>query len=92
MLSARTYTTSKTKQHPDGILISNWFLCRIEDKDTGGEVACAKTGYVDQSGNCAASLGVGNDGRVYICVTARSNDPWRCIRDHVALYQQFLPG
>ena len=92
VLGVRTYKTSATEQHPEGIDLSNLFLRRIEDRDTHGEVLCAKTGYVDQSGNCAASLGVGNDGRVYICVTARSNDPWRCIRDHVALYQQFLPG
>ena len=34
ILNARTYTTSATEQHPDGIIISNWFLRRIEDKDT----------------------------------------------------------
>jgi D-alanyl-D-alanine carboxypeptidase (penicillin-binding protein 5/6) len=90
VLSARTYTTSSTTQHPDGITISNWFLRRIEDKDTNGEVLCAKTGFVVQSGNCAASLSVGNDGKVYICVTAHSTSSWRCIYDHVALYQQYI--
>ena len=55
VLNAHTYTTSPTEQHPEGITVSNWFLRRIEDKDTHGEVLCAKTGYVDQSGNCAAS-------------------------------------
>jgi D-alanyl-D-alanine carboxypeptidase (penicillin-binding protein 5/6) len=90
VLSARTYTTSSTEQHPDGIVISNWFLRRIEDKETNGEVLCAKTGFVVQSGNCAASLSVGNDGKVYICVTAHSTSSWRCIYDHVALYQQFI--
>ena len=58
VLSAHTYTTSKTQQHPDGIDLSNWFLRRIEDKDTGGEVVCGKTGFVNQSRNCAASYGV----------------------------------
>lgn len=91
VLAAHTYTTSKTEQHPDGITISNWFLRRIEDKDTHGEVLCAKTGFVVQSGNCSASLGVGKDGKEYICVTAQSTSSWRCIYDHVALYQQFLP-
>ena len=91
VLGARTYTTSATQQHPEGINLSNLFLRRIEDRDTHGEVLCAKTGYVDQSKNCAASLGFGNDGKTYICVTAHSNDSWRCIYDHVALYQQFLP-
>ncbi|MDE7476918.1 MAG: hypothetical protein K2M91_03040, partial [Lachnospiraceae bacterium] len=77
VLSAHTYKTSVTGQHPDGITISNWFLRKIEDKDTHGEVLCAKTGFVVQSGNCAASLSVGNDGKEYICVTAHSVSSWR---------------
>jgi D-alanyl-D-alanine carboxypeptidase (penicillin-binding protein 5/6) len=88
VLSAHTYTTSQTEQHPDGIIISNWFLRRIEDKDTGGEVICAKTGFVVQSGSCAASYGRSNSGKEYLCVTAGSTSSWRCIYDHVALYKQ----
>lgn len=90
VLSARTYTTSFSEQHPEGLTISNWFLRRIEDKDTGGEVICAKTGYVLQSGNCAASYGIENSGKGYICVTAAATSSWRCIYDHVALYKQFM--
>lgn len=90
VLNARKYTTTKTEQHPDGIMISNWFLRRIEDKDTKGEVLCAKTGYVVQSGNCAASYSEGTNGRKLICVTAGSTSSWRCIYDHVAIYQQFM--
>lgn len=89
VMSAHTYTTSATEQHPEGILISNWFLRRIEDKDTGGEVVCGKTGYVVQSGNCAASYGVDNNGKGFICVTADATSGWKCIYDHVALYKQF---
>jgi len=91
VLSAHTYTSSVTEQHPEGITKSNWFLRKIEDKDTRGEVLCAKTGYVIQSENCAASLSVGKDGKEYICVTAHSSGTWQCIYDHVALCQQFLP-
>lgn len=89
VLSARTYTTSPTTEHPEGLLLSNWFLRRIEDKDTGGEVLSAKTGYVVQSGSCAASYGKSHSGKEYICVTADATSSWRCIYDHVALYQQF---
>lgn len=91
VMAARTYTTSLTKEHPEGLLISNWFLRRIEDKDTHGEVLCAKTGYVDESGCCAASLGRDKDGREYLCVTADSDSIWTCRDDHVELYQTFLP-
>lgn len=89
VMTAHTYTTSETIQHPEGITISNWFLRRIEDKDTGGEVLCAKTGYVVQSKNCAASYGVDKGGKEYICVTADAHSGWRCIYDHVELYKQF---
>lgn len=92
VMSAHTYTTSLTKEHPEGLLISNWFLRRIEDKDTHGEVLCGKTGYVDQSGCCAASLGLDGEGRAYLCVTADSTTTWTCIDDHVELYQTYLPA
>lgn len=92
VLSAHTYTTSATTEHPKGITISNWFLRRIEDKDTGGEVICAKTGYVDQSGSCAVSYGVDASGREYVCATTGAHSSWRCIYDHVALYSAYAAG
>jgi D-alanyl-D-alanine carboxypeptidase (penicillin-binding protein 5/6) len=91
VLSAKKYTTSLTEEHPEGLLISNWFLRRIEDLDTHGEVLCAKTGYVNQSGSCAASLACDSNGREYICVTAGSTTSWRCIYDQVDIYDSFLP-
>ncbi len=90
ILSAHTYTTSATEQHPEGITISNWFLRRIEDKETNGEVLCAKTGFVNQSGCCAASYSVSNSGGHYICVSANAWSSWRCIYDQVAIYEQYL--
>lgn len=90
VMSAHSYKTSITEQHPEGIIISNWFLRRIEDKETGGEVLCAKTGYVVQSGNCAASYSENDKGQKIVCVTAGSSSSWRCIYDHVAIYSQFM--
>ena len=89
VLSAHTYTTSSTAQHPEGITISNWFLRRIEDKDTHGTVRCAKTGYVKESWNCAASYQISNDGGHYICVTAHAHSAWRAIYDHVEIYDLY---
>lgn len=89
VLSARTYTTVKNKKHPEGILLSNWFLRRIEDKDTGGEVLGAKTGYVTEAGNCAVSYGADDKKRNYICVTADAPGSWKCIYDHVKIYKRF---
>ncbi|MCI8372730.1 MAG: D-alanyl-D-alanine carboxypeptidase [Lachnospiraceae bacterium] len=90
ILSAHTYTTSPTAQHPQGITISNWFLRRIEDKDTRGIVQCAKTGYIAQSQNCAVSYGTFADQTPYICVTTGSTSSWRCIYDHVEIYTRYI--
>ena len=89
VLSAHTYTTSCTEQHPEGITVSNWFLRRIEDKDTHGTVRCAKTGFVKESWNCAASYQISNDGGHYICVTAHAHSAWRAIYDHVEIYDLY---
>ena len=89
VLSAHCYTTTPTEQHPEGITISNWFLRRIEDKDSGGEVLCGKTGFVNQSGSCAASYFISEAGKPYICVTGDAYSSFRCIYDHVALYKTY---
>ena len=92
LLSARTYTTAPTPQHPEGIAISNWFIRRIEDKDAGGAITAAKTGYVMQSGNCAVSYGEFAGGKTYICVTADAHSSWRSIYDHVEIYKRYASG
>ena len=90
VLDARTYETAPTAEHPDGQVLSNWFLRRIEDKDTGGlDVIAAKTGYVSQSGNCAASCAQAADGSRYICVTGNAYSSWRAIYDHAELYKTY---
>lgn len=90
VMSTRIYTTSATTQHPNGIEISNWFLRRAEDKPIGATLNCAKTGYVKQSGNCAASYASDDNGRQLIVVTVMSNGSWRCIYDHIALYRKYF--
>lgn len=85
-LTKHIYTTAATTEHPEGITVSNWFLRRIEDKETNGEVLYAKTGYVTQSGSCAASYQLADDGKEYICVTGNAHSSWRAIYDHVAMY------
>ena len=89
VLKSRTYTTSATQEHPEGITVSNWFIRRIEDKDTHGAVKGAKTGFVAQSGCCGASYQVSNDGTPYICVTADAWSSWRCIYDQVEIYSLY---
>lgn len=90
VLGAHTYETALTTDHPEGQILSNWFLRRIEDKDTGGlTVMGAKTGYVVQSGNCAASWAQTADGHRYLCVTADASSSWQAIYDHADLYKTY---
>lgn len=92
VLSTRTYTTTPTDQHPNGIEISNWFLRRAEDKPIGATLTCAKTGYVKESGNCAASYASDGNGQDIIVVTGMSNGSWRAIYDHIELYRRYFKG
>ena len=90
VLTAHTYTTGSTGEHPDGIFMSNVFLRRIEDYDDDfGVVECAKTGYVDEAGNCAVSYAITNSGKRYICVTGNSTGSWNCIYDHCRIYERY---
>ena len=90
VLGAHTYETVPTTDHPEGQILSNWFLRRIEDKDTGGlTVMGAKTGYVVQSGSCAASWAQDDDGHRYLCVTADASSAWQAIYDHAELYKTY---
>lgn len=89
VITTKVYNSSATNVNPEGITISNWFLRRIEDKEFGGEIEGAKTGYVDESGSCAVSSMVTESGTEYICCTAHSTSSWRCIYDHVDIYKTY---
>lgn len=89
VMSAHTYTTTGTKDNPDGFALSNLFLRRIEDRDTHGTVRCAKTGFVNEAGCCAASYQISNDGQHWICITGNSWSSWQTIYDHVTIYDDY---
>lgn len=90
IMSTAVYTSSPTEEHPEGQVLSNWFLRRIEDQETGGiTVSCGKTGYVPESGNCAVSYGKAENGSDYICVTGNGSSSWQVIYDHATLYQNY---
>lgn len=89
VMSAHTYTTKGTKDNPDGFVLSNLFLRRIEDRDTHGTVRCAKTGFVDEAGCCAASYQISNNGQHWVCITGNSWSAWQAIYDHVKIYDDY---
>ena len=89
ILSCHYYDLPPLEGEESGFGISNWFLRRIEDRDTHGTVVCGKTGYTSEAGNCAASYQESDDGGRYICVTADAPGVWTCIDDHVLLYETY---
>lgn len=90
VLSTHTWTTAATQDHPEGIEISNWFLRKIEDHMSTGDVECGKTGFVNESGNCAvSSFTCSTSGTHYIACTALTYNSWRCIFDHANLYTTY---
>ena len=90
VLNARTYETLPTDYHPDGQVLSNWFMRRIEDRFTGEfQVVGAKTGYVYEAGSCAVSAGRDASGKLYLCATGDASSSWMAIADHTALYQTY---
>lgn len=92
VLTSVKYTTTKTEQHPEGIELTNYFLVKVAEEDCGNlEVIAAKTGFVDESGRCAASYAVDETGHAYICVTAKTDSYEQVITDHAMLYANFIP-
>ena len=91
VLTTKIYQIPASDEHPEGMILSNWFLRRIEDYvPEGMEVIGAKTGYVSQAGNCAASIAMTDDGAYFICVTANTSSSKQCVQDHVQLYTTYM--
>ncbi len=74
-------------KEPQGMQIYNKYLCRVDGLPFKGVFIAAKTGYVEESGCCAATYFTSDSGRHYICVTANAGSTWRSIYDHVAVYR-----
>lgn len=90
VLTKKTLLLAPTEQHPDGQAMSNWFIRRIEDQDTGAvTVLAGKTGWVEESGHCAVSYAEDENGHGYLCATADSNSTWQSIYDHAQLYRTY---
>ena len=90
VLCTKVYYSAATEEHPEGQVLSNWFVRSVEDKDNGEvKVLGGKRGYVPQSGNCAVSYGETENGKSYICVTGNAYSQKQAIYDHAALYKEY---
>lgn len=89
VLSTYEYTTAKTLQHPEGILLHSTMQTRLYGDEAGGMfIVGGKTGYTTEAKNCLASFAVkydsdtesesavyGKDAQ-YIFVTAYGGTVW----------------
>ena len=90
VLTTPVYMSAPTPEHPEGQVLSNWFLRRMEAQETGGAtVLGGKKGYVSQSGNCAASFGTDEEGHCYLCVTGKGGTERQVVAQHAELYRSY---
>lgn len=93
ILTKDEYTTTKTKQHPDGILLTSIVASRLQGYyvEGGGDILGGKTGFTDEAGYSIVTV-CKKDGRNFICVTGKSEDEWKAIEDNIAIYEKYLPS
>lgn len=94
ILSTRSYTTTSTPEHPDGISFSSTTLTRMVGDELSGlpvplQLKGGKTGYTDPAGQCLATWAESADGQMYLCVIAGSTtrEPLDAMMDTLTLYQ-----
>lgn len=91
ILSSKEYVTSKTEQHPQGLLLQSTMFSRMTGAEVPGvTILGGKTGFTDQAGNCLASFAE-QDGRTYLAVVAGGADKPNPISDTISLYSKYLP-
>lgn len=101
VLTATKYTTSKTKQHKDGIELTSIVAQRIEGyyvdcdgdgkADDGISIEGGKTGFTDEAKYTLSTI-LDDNGHKYICVTTKSKDELKSVEDQIAIYEKYLGG
>ena len=91
LLSAASYTTAATEQHPYGITLYSTTFSRMNTTTFGPvNVIAGKTGYTEEARFCLASLASRPDGREYVLVTVGGSSKYAPVYDCDALYGRYL--
>lgn len=92
ILSAESYTTSKSSPHPYGIALNSVVFSRLsKDSVDGITIHGGKTGFTLEALNCLstfASAGEETEAQ-YILITAHGNGNFVPINDAFAIYEEF---
>ena len=92
ILCTYQYTTTKTEQHPDGILLTSNMFSRMYGDEAGNcEVIAGKTGYTPEAGQCLVSVAQTPDGRRFVLVTASAVGRYAPIYDAIDVYKNYIP-
>ncbi len=91
VLSTYQYTTQKTPQNPEGILLSSTlFSYMYGNESETAEILGGKTGYVNEAGYCICTFGQANEsGEEYIAVTMGNSSKWPAFNGQIDLYKEF---
>lgn len=90
ILSTYQYTTSSTKDHPEGIKLESTMFGRMYgDEVEGATIEGGKTGFTDQAQSCLATFGTKN-GKEYVTITSLSYSPWKSVYDAFNLYAYYI--
>ena len=90
ILSTYQYTTAKTPQHSEGILLTSTLFSHMYGTEpVGSDILGGKTGFVNESGYCIASFGKSETGTEYACVTFKGAGLWPTVYDQINLYSYY---
>lgn len=93
VLSTYQYTTAKTPQHPEGILLTSTMFSRMYGTEPdGATVIAGKTGYTTEAGHTMVSYAEGEDGHDYILVTLKGSNRWKATYDAIDVYTKYCPS
>ena len=89
IISTYQYTTAKTEQHPDGLLLTSTVFSRMRGDEPGNaEVFAGKTGYTHEAKSCLETP----DGHTYVLVTAFADGTYAPVYDAIDIYRNYIPS
>ena len=93
IISTYRYTTAKTEQHPDGLLLTSTVFSRMRGDEPGNaEVFAGKTGYTHEAKSCLASAAETPGGHTYVLVTAYADGTYAPVYDAIDIYRDYIPA
>lgn len=92
ILSAYQYTTQKTEQNPEGLLLTSTMFSRMYGNEVDTvSIKAGKTGYVGEAGSCLVSYAERGEDK-YIAVSAKASGKWHVVFDAFELYGNYIPN